>query len=77
MNFIITLLILWAVSAPLNYIIMRQDHIASFGKWKRIDRIVALSFAVVAGFWGLVVIGIAALFIKLSETAWANREAKW
>lgn len=77
MDLIIILLILWAVSAPLNYIIMRYDHIAAFGKWKRIDRILTLSFAVITGFWGLVVIGVIALFTKVSKTAWANREAKW
>lgn len=77
MTLLITLLILWIVSAPLSYIIMRKSHLGGSTKWTRMDRLFSLSMSVLYGPVMLVVIGIIALLVKLNASDWANQEVRW
>lgn len=77
MTLTITMLILWIVSAPLCYLIMRRFHVAEFGKWTQMDRLFGLCLSVAGGPTALVAIGFIALLVWLHTMSWADEEAKW
>ncbi len=77
MNLLIYLLILWIVIAPVNYLIVREDHLQMVRKWTQMDRLFWLTFCGLYGPILLVVIGLVAVFSKLSASEWGKREVKW
>lgn len=67
----------WLASSLLSYILIRRDQRTSFGKWKRIDRLAALSMSLAWGpFMLLTIVGVLT-FVKVSASEWANQEVRW
>jgi hypothetical protein len=71
------LIVLWMASAWLTYVIIRRDQVATFGKWKRIDRLTTLMMSLAGGPVLLAMTGCVAGIMKLAATPWANQEVKW
>jgi hypothetical protein len=70
-------LLVWCVSVPVAYMLMRRELKAITGKWKRIDRLVALGLASVSGPFMVFVFIVSAIFDRVSATGWAKQEVKW
>ena len=68
---------LWAVFAPLSYLVTRRCNRVLFSTWTQNDRLYALSFSVFLGPLMLLVMGIMVLAHKLGTSKWGNREARW
>jgi hypothetical protein len=77
MTLIISMLILWIVSAPLSYLILRRIFVADLGEWMKTDRLIGLCLSVAGGPMTLAAIGFPALLVWLYHSPWANEEAKW
>jgi hypothetical protein len=77
MNTLIVMLILWTLSAPISYLVVRRDFQSSFGKWTRMDRLFWLTFSVLYGPIMLIVIAGIGLFCKISNSDWGKQEVKW
>lgn len=80
MNMFVVMLLLWIICAPLSYVLMREDHIATSpgsSKWTRTDRIVFGTIALLYGPCMLIVIGLINLLNKVSESEWGKQEASW
>lgn len=71
------LLMIWIITAPISYIVVRKDYKSSFGKWTRVDRLFWLSFSVLYGPIMLLVVLGAGLLCKISSSKWGQGEAKW
>lgn len=74
---LIIMLILWIVSAPLSYLVVRNDFTSSFGKWTRMDRLFWLAFSMLYGPIMLIAIAGVCVFCKLSSSEWGKQEVKW
>jgi len=70
-------LVLWAVTAPITYILVRRDYRGSFGKWTQIDRVYWACFCLLYGPIMLLVVIFIGLAMKVSSTDWAKGEARW
>lgn len=70
-------LVLWAISAPITYLVIRRGYRGSFGTWTRIDRVFWVCFCLLYGPYLLVVVLLFGLAMKISSTKWAQREARW
>ena len=68
---------LWAVFAPLSYLVTRRCNRALFGGWTQNDRLYALASSVFLGPLMLLATGIMVLVDKLGKSKWGNREARW
>ena len=77
MTSLIAVLVVWFISIPVSYVLMRRDMKAITGQWKRIDRMAALGLALASGPMMAFVCIVSAIFDKVSATAWAKREARW
>ena len=70
-------LILWAITAPISYIVVRRDYRGSFGKWTQADRIFWAFFCLLYGPIMLAMVIIGGLVMKVANTDWAKREVRW
>ncbi|MCC7409518.1 MAG: hypothetical protein IT442_15750 [Phycisphaeraceae bacterium] len=77
MNILIIGLVLWLVCAVVSYLLVRREFRGPNGSWKQVDRVYWGIWALVAGPIALVSLVIAMLAFKISNTAWAKREARW
>lgn len=77
MTWFITAIVLWMVSAPVTYVIIRRDQIATLGKWKRVDRVATLGLSLVYGPLALIIIGAVIAVTKFAASGWANKEVRW
>lgn len=77
MDTLVLMLIFWFASAPLSYLILREDHAHSCGRWTQFDRVFWLSLTLLYGPIMLIVIGGVGLVSWLSTSKWGKREAKW
>jgi len=77
MTLLITLMLIWIVSAPLSYLLVRRDFREAFGGWTRFDRLFGLSISILTGPIALTMFVVQAAILRLSKCAWANKEAKW
>ena len=77
MTFFTTLLLIWIVSAPLSYLLVRRDFREEFGGWTRFDQLFGLSISILTGPIALFMFTVQAAVLRLSKCEWANKEAKW
>ena len=74
----IMILCLWLLSSPVGYVACRWVN-QTFGltKWTRMDRVSAVFFAMFYGPLMPVIAVVLVLIQKISESDWANRDARW
>ena len=77
MTLFFSIFILWIICAPLSYLLLREDHLDTLGRWTQVDRLFWLSISLVYGPIMLVAIIGVAVFNRLSASAWGQREARW
>lgn len=77
MNILTVLLVLWIVTAPISYFVIRWDQRKIDGTWTQLDRFVVLALSILTGPYGLFGFVTAILLIKVSKTDWARQDAKW
>jgi len=77
MTHLVAVSVLWAINAPVTYVIIRRDYRGCIDKWTRIDRIFWGFFCLLYGPILLVVALFAILAMKVSSTEWAKREVRW
>ena len=70
-------LIVWAISAPITYLVIRRSYRGSFGTWTQIDRVYWACFCLLYGPIMLLVVIFIGMAMKVSSTDWAKGEARW
>jgi hypothetical protein len=77
MTLLFSLLLIWIICAPACYLLLREDHIATQGRWKQIDRVFWLSISLVYGPVMLIALIGVSVFNRLNASKWGQREARW
>ena len=69
---------IWMLCAPLGYVAYRwANRVMGLKKWTRLDRLGAILFSMFCGPLMPVLAVVFVLIEKLSESRWANRDARW
>jgi hypothetical protein len=69
--------LLWLVCGVLAYLLVRRGLRGISGTWTQLDRLNSGFFCLVYGPFTLLIVIVAGLAIKLADTNWAKREARW
>lgn len=77
MTLLFSLMLIWIICAPVCYLLLREDHIATHRRWRQIDRIFWLSISLAYGPVMLVALISIAVFNRLNASKWGRREARW
>ena len=68
---------IWAVCAPVGYIVTRWSNRTMGSRWTHNDRLYAIVFSLLYGPLMPVIVVITVLIYKLSISGWGNKEAGW
>ena len=77
MTLLIVYLVLWLVCALTSYLLMRRDQRGIGGKWTQLDRVFCATFCLLYGPIMLMAVALFALARRVSNTSWAQQEARW
>jgi len=72
------IVVYWIASSILSYYLGRRDYVRSeYLEWDNFSRSLTLVMAILFGayYWAIILIGNGVL--KLADSDWAKREAKW
>ena len=76
---IVTLIVVyWIASSVFSYYLARRDYLTSkYLKWDNFSRWVSLIMAILFGtYWWLLLLALGGI-VKIADSDWAKREAKW
>jgi|GEM_PF-2636565 len=78
MNTTLIVICIWLASTPLGYIACRwSNRVMGLTKWTHLDRVGAILFSLFYGPFMPLFAVVLVLIEKLSESRWANKDARW